>query len=252
METERPPMIVAHRGASDDAPENTLAAFELAWQQDADAIEGDFRMTRDGEILCIHDAVTRRVADRSLAVADSTSTELRALDVGRWRGAEWTGVAIPSLAEVVATVPEGKMLFTEVKCGPEIVRKLVTEINGADCHYDQIRVISVAKDVIHEVKRQEPALKAVWLSWIKEASPGRLVPTTDTILATLRQTGANGFGSSYALTTRELVEKVIDAGYEYHVWTVDDPQSVRRFRDWGVTSVTSNAPGRIKQVLAEG
>ena len=76
-------VIVAHRGASFDAPENTLAAFRLAWQQGADAIEGDFYLSKDNQIVCIHDADTKRTAVVSRQVAESTLAELRELDVGR-------------------------------------------------------------------------------------------------------------------------------------------------------------------------
>jgi glycerophosphoryl diester phosphodiesterase len=78
------PFIVAHRGASADAPENTLPAFELAWKQGADAIEGDFHLTRDGKIVCIHDYDTQRVSGSKRVVKDSTLDELRALDAGAW------------------------------------------------------------------------------------------------------------------------------------------------------------------------
>lgn len=74
-------MIVAHRGASKEAPENTIPAFTLAWKQGADAVEGDFHLTADGYIVCIHDKDTKRVADRKLVVAESSLEDLRKLDV---------------------------------------------------------------------------------------------------------------------------------------------------------------------------
>ncbi|MFM1902441.1 MAG: hypothetical protein RLZZ440_341, partial [Planctomycetota bacterium] len=76
-------LITAHRGASYDAPENTLAAFRLAWEQGADAIEADFRLTSDGQIVCVHDADTERVAGVRHVVAETPLAELRALDAGR-------------------------------------------------------------------------------------------------------------------------------------------------------------------------
>ena len=66
------PLIVAHRGASRDAPSNTIPAFQLAWKQGADAIEGDFHLSKDGEIVCFHDADTKRVAGTQLVVRQST------------------------------------------------------------------------------------------------------------------------------------------------------------------------------------
>ncbi|MFV2065815.1 MAG: glycerophosphodiester phosphodiesterase family protein, partial [Pirellulales bacterium] len=98
-------LIVGHRGASHDAPENTLAAFQLAWQRGADGVEGDFYLTSDGHIVCIHDADTERVAGEKLIVAESTLADLRQLDVGAWKGERWRGEKIPTLEEVLATVP---------------------------------------------------------------------------------------------------------------------------------------------------
>ena len=70
-------MIVAHRGASGEAPENTIPAFNLAWKQGADAIEGDFHLTKDGHVVCIHDANTKKVAGKNLVVKDTTLAELK-------------------------------------------------------------------------------------------------------------------------------------------------------------------------------
>jgi glycerophosphoryl diester phosphodiesterase len=84
----RRPLVVAHRGASIDAPENTLPAFELAWKQGAGAIEGDFRLTADGEVVCIHDPTTKRIWGGGLQVATSTLKELKKLKIGKFGGKE--------------------------------------------------------------------------------------------------------------------------------------------------------------------
>jgi len=107
---EHAPLVVAHRGASHAAPENTLAAFKLAWKEGADAIEGDFFLTKDQEIVCTHDRTTQRLNKEklNLDVAKSTLEELRALDVGSWKNEKWKGERMPTLAEVMATVPDGK------------------------------------------------------------------------------------------------------------------------------------------------
>src|SRR5271170_7325637 len=90
--------VIAHRGASYDAPENTLAAFRLAWQQGADGIEGDFYLTDDGEIVCLHDSDTGRTGDRKLSVGQSTLAQLRTVDVGVSKGEKFRGERIPTLA----------------------------------------------------------------------------------------------------------------------------------------------------------
>ena len=80
-----------------------MPAFELAWKQGADAIEGDFLLTKDNQIVCIHDGSTKRLADRNLAVRGSTLEELRKLDVGSWKHEKFKGTRIPTIAEVFAT-----------------------------------------------------------------------------------------------------------------------------------------------------
>ena len=113
------PLVIAHRGSSAQAPENTLPAFQLAWAQGADGIEADFLLTKDGHIVCFHDKDTKRLAGRQLAVAAATLEELRQFDVGSiqpqaveralrsWKGDQYKGVRIPTIAEVFATVPRG-------------------------------------------------------------------------------------------------------------------------------------------------
>ena len=122
------PLVVAHRGASYDAPENTLPAFKLAWDQGADAIEGDFLLTKDGHIVCIHDRTTKRFCDQDLVVSKSTLKQLKVLDVGSWKNEKYAETRIPTISEVFSTVPDGKKIFVEVKCGIEIIEPLAKEI----------------------------------------------------------------------------------------------------------------------------
>src|ERR1700677_2285230 len=91
--------IIAHRGASYDVPENTLAAFNLAWKEEADAVELDIYLTKDGKIVAIHDETTKRTTGVALNVADSTLAELQQLDAGAWKNAVWKGEQIPSLEQ---------------------------------------------------------------------------------------------------------------------------------------------------------
>lgn len=116
--------IVAHRGASDEAPENTREAVEAAWKAGADAVEVDVRLTADGKLAVIHDEDAKRTTGTGAVVAKSTLEDLRKLDAGSWKGPRWKGCRIPTLEEVLATVPRGKRLFVEVKCGAEAVPEL--------------------------------------------------------------------------------------------------------------------------------
>lgn len=242
------PAIVAHRGASYYAPENTIPAFLLAWEQHADAIEGDFHLTSDGAIVCIHDSHTGRVADTKMVVKDSTLEELRGLDVGSWKGAAWQGTGIPTIAEVFKIVPEGKKIFVEVKTGTEILPGLYDEIEQSSLMPDQIVIISFNREVIKAVKTSMPGYKAYWLSGFREDEKGDIHPGADSILATLADTGADGFSSHHGINP-DNIEAVIKAGYEYHVWTVNDGPLARDFKAYGAVSITTDRPGFIRKYL---
>lgn len=244
------PFIVAHRGASQDAPENTLPAFELAWKQGADAIEGDFHLTSDGKLVCIHDADTKRVTGVSKIVAKTSLEELRALDAGAWFKPEWKGTRLPTFAEVAATVPPAGKFYVEIKSGPRTVPVVVREIVKAKLKPSQVVIISFDKTAIAESKKLAPDIRAFWLSSFKDTSP--LDPSADSVISTLRAIKADGFSSKAdKRIDAAFVAKIRDAGFEYHCWTVDDPKVARKFLGLGAGSVTTNRPAFVRAGLAE-
>ncbi len=247
-------LIVAHRGASYDAPENTLAAFRLAWEQNADAIEGDFYLTRDRQIVCIHDKTTKRVApnqpDRN--VAELTLDELRTLDVGSWKSARFTNERVPTLTEVLATVPEGRQIFVEIKCGPEILPVLKPQLAASALKPEQITIICFNEAVVTEARKTMPQYRANWLtSYRQKTRTSPWAPSIEDVLKNLRRAKANGLGSNANLRAIDLpfVEKVRYAGFGFHAWTVNDPQAARTFRSLGAESITTDRPAFIREAL---
>jgi len=239
------PMIVAHRGASGDAPENTLAAFELAWEQGADAIEGDFRLTKDGVIVCIHDEDTERVGDKKLRVAESPLQVLKTVDVGSYHGAEFSKQVIPTLEEVIATIPEGKKIFIEVKCGCEIVPILIKQLRTTNLNPNQIIIIAFDAKVIEECKATAPEFEANWLNDYEEHCD------LLTIIPTLVETGADGLSSNNE-QSKALVDSVLELGLSYHAgWTMDDVGLARQLLNWGASSITTDNPGKLREKLSE-
>lgn len=251
------PLIVAHRGASQEAPENTIPAFRLAWQQGADAIEGDFHLSKDGHIVCIHDKDTQKVAAKKLTVRQSSLAELKQLDVGLYRGKQFKGTSIPTLAEVLATLPqtatagERKKIYIEIKCGTEIIPSLLKELKRSKLKQEQIVVISFNKTVVQEVKSKAPQFKVYWLTSFKKDSFGKIKPSLDKVLTTLKQTKADGLSASHKLITEPSIQSIIAHGYEFHVWTVDDSETAKRFKKWGAQSVTTNVPAKLIKQLGD-
>jgi len=251
-EAESPrPLIVAHRGASHDAPENTLAAFRLAWEKGADCIEGDFYLSADGEIVCIHDSSTKKTAGVNKKVAKTTFEELRKLDVGSWKGEQFKGEKIPTLDEVLATVPEGKTILIEIKCGPEIVPVLKEKLAASDLKPEQTIVIAFDEHVVAATKEQIPEINAYWLTGYKEKMTGGYKPSLETVLSTLRRVKADGLdtNANEKVVDEEFVRQLRDAGMEFHIWTVNDPQVAARFRKLGVDSITTDRPAFLREHL---
>ncbi len=244
------PILIAHRGAAEDAPENTLAAFKLAWQQGADGIEGDFHFTRDGKIVCIHDADTQRTAGRAGKVAEATFAELRRLDVGSWKGEPWRGARIPTLGEILATVPAGTRVCIEIKCGPEILPTLKAALAGSGLLSGQAIVMSFDARVIAEAKRLLPQRKALWLTDFKADPETGVRPTATEILQTLEKTGADGVGCrAHPVVDQAFMRTLRTAQKEVHLWTVDDVPTAKRYLQLGADSLTSNRAGWLKWQL---
>jgi glycerophosphoryl diester phosphodiesterase len=242
------PLIVAHRGASKQAPENTLPAFNLAWEQGADAIEGDFRLTKDGQVVCIHDQTTERTTEANQVVARTTLQQLRKLDAGAWKAETFAGTRIPTLREVLATVPAGKRIYVEVKSGPEAVSPLLGAFRESGLDDSQIRVISFNQDVLKQLKAVAPQYRTSWLVAFKKKG-GKLTPTHDVVLETLSAISADGLATAKDRVPESFIRRLQTSGVEHHVWTVDDATTAKRFAAWGTRSITTNVPDRILKAL---
>src|SRR5215216_5979497 len=110
--------VVAHRGASFDAPENTMAATNLAWKQKADAVETDIFLSKDGKLVVSHDKNGKRTAGRDVNYVEITQAESRTLDAGSWKDPKFKGEKVPLLEEQIASIPPGKRMLVEIKIGP--------------------------------------------------------------------------------------------------------------------------------------
>ncbi len=249
-------MIVGHRGASYDAPENTVSAFRLAWEQEADGLEGDFYVTRDEQIVCIHDADTERTGGKKLVVADSTLAELRALEYGSWKDQRFHGEPIPTFAEVLAVVPPGKRFVIELKTGPEIVPYLKAELDRLKPDPQQLLIIAFKQPTVAACKKAFPDIKAHWLVGYKQdKKTGAWTPSLEDVIDGLRTTTADGLGTqgNREIVTPEFIAKLKKNGLrEFHVWTVDLPEDAEYFRQLGAMGITTNRPRFMRETWGSG
>ena len=241
-----PVVIIGHRGASWDAPENTVVALKLAWEQQADGAEFDVYLTQDGKIVACHDKDTKRTAGVSKLIAETSLAELRKLDVGTWKNIKFAGERIPTLEEMLATMPAGKKVYIEVKCGPEIVPELDRVLQATRLKSAQTPVICFNADVIAAVKKLRPDLPAYWLVSLKEDT------TADSLITKAQEIRADGLDlSANARLDQAFATKIRSAGLRLDVWTVNDPAVARRMAQIGVQGITTDRPAWLREQLAK-
>ena len=241
--------IVAHRGESAAAPENTLESFALAWLRKDKCIEGDFHLTRDGEVVCMHDANAKRTCGVDRMLADMTLAEVKRLDAGLWKGEAWRFTRVPTLAEILATMPPEGGIFIELKSAGKILTRIKQMLKTSQCRPEQLTFIGFNERTIAAVKRHFPEHKAYWLtkSALKNGKPKF---TPESLVEKLRKLGVDGVDIQHKLLTKEMVEALHAAGFSVHVWTVDDPAVASKLIGMNVDSITTNRAYALTRELS--
>ncbi len=245
--------IIAHRGASADAPENTLAAIQLAWQYGANAAEIDIQLTADGQLVAIHDETTLRTGGVDWAVKDRTLAELKTLDVGSWKSAKFVNEQIPTLAEVLEIVPPRKRLFIELKCGAEAIPELVRVLSAAKNTPDQSVLISLDFDVIVAAKRAISDRLAFWVteqSFIGDGVHIDICPSTQELVDRAKAAGLDGLdiGDRPERPDGDIAV-ICRSGLRTCVWTVNSVDRAIWLRDQGMQSITTDVPRELLSKL---
>ena len=247
LESLPQPVIFAHRGASAHAPENTLAAFELALEEHADAIELDVKLSADGHVVVIHDMTVDRTTGAHGRVKDLSLTDLRALGAGSFFSEKFQNEKIPTLDEVFYAV--GKRTFINVELTnynsprDHLVESVCTLVQKFGL---QERVIfssffasnlSKARSILPEVPRGLLAFNGLLGAWARSFG--------------------FAFGKYQALhpnlndTTRQQIQRVHRLKRRVHVWTVNEVEDMHRLFHWGVDGIFTDHPGLAVHVREE-
>ncbi|MBI4787661.1 MAG: glycerophosphodiester phosphodiesterase [Chloroflexi bacterium] len=239
------PLVLAHRGASAVAPENTLTAFDCAFEMGADGIELDVTLTKDGIPVVIHDDNVDRTTNGHGPIKQMTLAEVKTLDAGSWFDTRFRGAQIPTLAQVLEAVRGHGIVNIELKSvtlksdGLEQVVAKVVEQAGMR---DRVIISSFNPFALNRMANCSPRLPRGLLyadnlpiylrrAWLRPiAHPRALHP-------------------KYTMVTPKLVNWAKSKGYAVNTWTVDDPEEMRRLIGLGVNAIMTNRPDRLKQVL---
>ncbi|MFD6918229.1 glycerophosphodiester phosphodiesterase [Streptomyces virginiae] len=239
--------VVAHRGASEEHPEHTLAAYRQAIADGADALECDVRLTADHKLVCVHDRRVERTSDGRGVVSEMTYAQLSALDFGAWKGAGHAGARVLLFEDLLrealaAPRPVGLAVETKhpTRAGGRLeveLARMLREYGLADGAAGRVEVMSFSRGALNRLHRLVPGLPAVYLM------ERRLRP--------VRPPYATHAGPGIDLVRRDpgLVARLQAKGLSVRVWTVDEPRDVELCLRLGVDTIITNRPRQVREQL---
>ncbi len=224
-------MIMGHRGAAALEPENTLRSIERAMEIGVDAVEIDVRLSKDGELMVVHDSTVDRTTDGSGPVSDYSLDDLKKLDAGG-------GQTIPTLQEVMELVGYKVKLVIELK--EEETERMVVELIKRNSFEDNVYVISFWHELVKTVKVMESCIKT-----------GVLLVGCPVDTCVAGQASADALVMKYNFVNRHFVEMVHKNGLQVFVWNIDDRHLLKPYVDMGVDGIGSNDPRVLVEYFME-
>ncbi len=236
--TNQPVLVIAHRGSSAAAPENTLAAFRLAAEQGADFVELDVQESADGEVLVVHDSDLMKVGGAALKIWETDAATLRTVDIGSRAGPQFSGERVPTLAEALSVCKGRTRVIVELKSyghDERLEERVAAIVEAAGMENDCI-FMSLDRDMVRKMKQTRPS----WRSGLLVAKG----------LGDLTVLGADFLAVEARMATRRFVRRAHRAGQEVYVWTVDDPAWMLDTMGRGVDGLITNRPDLAREVVA--
>ena len=239
LDMEDQTMVIAHRGASADAPENTLAAMELAIEQGADWVEIDVQETRDGEVVVIHDSDLKKIGGSGLKVYESSLLDLQNVDIGSWKDTSFSDQRVPTLQQVLALCKNRINVLIELKYygREERLEERVAQLVDASGMQDQIVVMSLSYPGIVKMKSIRPEWSVGLLSSVAIGDITRLQ--------------VDFFAVNANFANRAFIKHVHKRERKVLVWTVNDPVSMSAMMSRGVDGIITDKPGLASAVRTQ-
>jgi len=239
LDFETHTLVIAHRGASADAPENTLAAIELAISEGADWVEIDVQETREGEVVVIHDSDLKKIGGSALKVFEASLVKLQSVDIGSWKNPSFHDQRVPTLQQVLALCKGRIKIVIELKYygREERLEKRVANLVEAAGMQDEIVVMSLSYPSIQKMKSIRPDWTVGLLSSVAIGDITRL--------------DADFFAVNANFTNRSFIKTAHNRNRQVMVWTVNDPISMSAMMSQGADGIITDKPGLASAVRAE-
>lgn len=233
--------IIAHRGASFNAPENTLEAVKLAWKQDTDAVEIDVQLTSDGQIVVFHDDNTLRMTGVQKVVAKEKWAVLQDLMIK----SNDIQTRIPLLSEILETIPKEKILVVEIKSGIGIIQPLKVLIERYHIYPENIQFISLDEKVMSKVIEAFPGYETQRVFEFDKEQPDPVK-----LIHYAKHTPFDGIDLERgAYIDSSFVQAVHNFGKKIYIWTVNDALEAVNYVKMGIDGITTDRPGWMKKQL---
>ena len=234
---QQPALVIAHRGASATAPENTLAAFRLAAEQHTDFVELDVQESADGQVIVVHDSDLMKVGRHATKIWEGDAAQLRAVDIGSYRGSQFSAERVPTLAEALATCKDRCRVVVELKSygyNQQLEERVVAIVEAAGMEGDCIFM-----SLDHEMMRRLKALRPSW-------RVGLLVAKA---MGDLTELKADFLAVEARMATRRFVRRAHRAGQEVYIWTVNDVAWMLLGLSRGVDGLITDKPDLARAVI---
>jgi len=244
---------VSHRGASGYAPEHTITSYQMGEKLHGDYIEIDLQMTKDGQLIAMHDEKLDRTTDGTGPVKDYTLDEIKHLDAGSWFNeaypqyakSEYVGLQVPSLEEIFQKFGKNASYYIETKSPdiyPGMEKELLRLVDQYDINKKTLLVQSFSADSLKIINELDPSVKLIQLLSYKKNAV-----ITDEEIAKIKEY-AIGVGPNHTYLNEAYVQKVVNSGLEIHPYTVNDKERMQQLIDWGVTGMFTNFPDLLNEV----
>ena len=240
--------LIAHRGESKDAPENTLPAYRMAVDRGF-GFECDVYLSSDNRVFSFHDTNLKRTTGVDMPCRKASwEKTVSKIDAGKWKGDEWKGTRPALLEEILTLARDGRQIYIEVKGNDADVVPYIKEVLAKQTQATPRNVLFIAfgKHTCQELKKYMPEYRVYWLVGAKRGRNGPAIPAAE-VIDTLKELGVDGVDQRFEpdVVTADYIAAIRAAGFEYHSWTIDTLDTACLAFSRGAQTVTTNCAKKL-------